>query len=116
MPKHHNHFFVGVLQIDNMRLVYNSTTRTTTNSPGVKIRLPGFGNTDTVEWLDPSHRYPTGYFYDIVQAMVTSDLAYKRGTTVRGAPFDFRKAPSNTRHPFICYPYPLLCLYPMSVA
>lgn len=86
--------------IDNMRLVYNSTTHTTKNSPGVKIRMPGFGNTDTVEWLDPSHRYPTGYFYDIVQAMVTSDLAYKRGTTVRGAPFDFRKAPNELQYYF----------------
>lgn len=85
-----------------MRLVYNSTTRTTHNSPGVKIRVPGFGNTETVEWLDPSHRYPTGYFYNIVQAMVTSDLAYERGVTVKGAPFDFRRAPSKASLPGVC--------------
>lgn len=84
-----------MLQIDNMRLVYDNTTRTTKNSPGVSIRVPGFGKTDTVEWLDPSHRYPTSYFYNVVQAMVTSNLTYERDATVRGAPFDFRKAPSK---------------------
>lgn len=102
-------FFVVMLQIDNMRLVYNSTTRTTENAPGVTIRVPGFGNTETVEWLDPSQHYPTGYFYNIVQTMVTSDLAYKRGVTVKGAPFDFRKAPSKARQPVVHSLCP--CLY-----
>lgn len=80
--------------IDNMRLVYDNVTRSTRNSPGVITRVPGFGSTSTVEWLDPSHRYPTGYFFDMVQAMVTS-LGYERDVTVRGAPFDFRKAPNE---------------------
>ena len=36
------------------RLVYNPHNRTTQNSPGVDIRIPGFGGTETVEWLDHS--------------------------------------------------------------
>ncbi|CAL4120224.1 unnamed protein product, partial [Meganyctiphanes norvegica] len=79
--------------VDNMKLLYNRTTRKTTNNLGVETRIPGFGNSDTVEWLDPSHRYPTGYFKDIANALIP--LGYERGTTIRGAPFDFRKAPNE---------------------
>ncbi|GFX80674.1 phospholipase A2 group XV [Trichonephila clavipes] len=38
---------------DNMRLIYNNETRRTTNSPGVDLRVPGFGDTTSMEWLDP---------------------------------------------------------------
>lgn len=79
--------------VDNMKLVYDNVTRTTTNAPGVTTRVPGFGNSTTVEWLDPSHRSPTGYFKDIVNALVP--LGYERGVSVRGAPFDFRRAPNE---------------------
>ncbi|XP_047497835.1 phospholipase A2 group XV-like [Penaeus chinensis] len=79
--------------VDNMKLVYDNETRTTTNAPGVTTRIPGFGNSTTVEWLDPSHRSPTGYFKDIVNALVS--LGYERGVSVRGAPFDFRRAPNE---------------------
>lgn len=40
---------------DNAKLHYNSTTRTTSNAPGVEIRIPGWGNPEVVEWIDPSH-------------------------------------------------------------
>ena len=35
------------------------------NNEGVEIRIPGFGNTTTVEWLDPSMRSFSGkvFFY-----------------------------------------------------
>lgn len=34
------------------RIVYNRTTRRTSNSPGVDVRVPGFGQTYTIEFLD----------------------------------------------------------------
>ncbi|KAG8236099.1 hypothetical protein J437_LFUL000461 [Ladona fulva] len=79
--------------VDNMRLVYDNVSRTTSNSPGVETRIPGFGNTSTVEWLDPSQASPSVYFNNIANALV--DLGYVRGVSVRGAPYDFRKAPSE---------------------
>lgn len=36
------------------RLVYNRTTRRSSNSPGVQVRVPGFGQTHTIEFLDPN--------------------------------------------------------------
>lgn len=48
-----------------MRLVYNASTRTTENSPGVEIRIPGFGNSTVVEYLDPSKLSVGTYFQQI---------------------------------------------------
>ncbi|XP_071092371.1 lysosomal phospholipase A and acyltransferase-like isoform X1 [Haliotis cracherodii] len=82
--------------VDNMKLHYNSTSHTTSNTPGVDIVIPGFGNTSSVEWLDPDyyvHFSSTSYFAPIVEALVK--WGYKRGESVRGAPYDFRKAPNE---------------------
>ena len=35
------------------RLVYNPENHTTSNSPGVQTKIPGFGKTEHIEWLDP---------------------------------------------------------------
>ncbi|XP_010222771.1 PREDICTED: phosphatidylcholine-sterol acyltransferase isoform X3 [Tinamus guttatus] len=40
--------------IDNTRVVYNRTSRKMSNAPGVHIRVPGFGKTYSVEYLDQS--------------------------------------------------------------
>ncbi|KAM6123485.1 lysosomal phospholipase A and acyltransferase isoform 2-T2 [Phoenicopterus ruber ruber] len=42
--------------IDNIRLVYNRTSKTTEPPDGVDIRVPGFGQTFSLEFLDPSKR------------------------------------------------------------
>ncbi|XP_052816277.1 phospholipase A2 group XV-like [Mya arenaria] len=85
--------------VDNMRLEYDNVTRTTRNSPGVDVKIPGFGGTETVEWLDHSHISLTTYFHNIVQAMTT--YGYERNVTVFGAPFDFRKAPNEMKLFFV---------------
>ncbi|ESO86506.1 hypothetical protein LOTGIDRAFT_220528 [Lottia gigantea] len=82
--------------VDNMRLVYNATSRNTTNSPGVFTMIPDFGSTSSVEWLDPdtiSHFTRTSYFAPIVDSLVSK--GFVRGKSVRGAPYDFRKAPNE---------------------
>ncbi|CAG7835506.1 unnamed protein product, partial [Allacma fusca] len=86
--------------VDNVRLVYNSTTRRTENSPGVDIRIPGFGHTETVEYLDPSQASPGLYFKSIVEASLIP-LGYTRNSSISGAPYDFRKAPNELKDWFV---------------
>ncbi|MEE6523692.1 hypothetical protein FKM82_022706 [Ascaphus truei] len=81
--------------IDNIRLVYNRTSRTTASPDGVDVRVPGFGFTYPLEFLDPSKRSVGIYFYTLVQNMV--DWGYTRDKDVRGAPYDWRKAPSKAQ-------------------
>ncbi|XP_053212755.1 phospholipase A2 group XV-like isoform X2 [Panonychus citri] len=76
---------------DNMRLVYDNVTRLTSNSPGVETRIPGFGETQTIEYLDPNQIPLTGYFNIMVDYLI--NLGYERGRNIRGAPYDFRKSP-----------------------
>ncbi|XP_057693755.1 phosphatidylcholine-sterol acyltransferase isoform X2 [Corythoichthys intestinalis] len=77
--------------IDNIRLVYNRTTRQSFNSPGVQVRVPGFGQTYPIEFLDNNNL--AGYFHTMVKHLV--NIGYTRNETVRGAPYDWRLTPSE---------------------
>ncbi|EDO33966.1 predicted protein [Nematostella vectensis] len=77
--------------VDNMRLVYDPATKTVHNSPGVETRVPGFGDTNTIEYLDK--RNLIAYFAPLVKAMVS--WGYERGKNLRAAPYDFRYAPDS---------------------
>ena len=81
------------LNCSNDRLVYNNKTSNFSNVPGVSIRVPGFGNTSTIEYLDPSVEGSGvgDYFNKLVSAMKT--IGYKPGISIRGAPYDWRQAP-----------------------
>nr|XP_020460105.1 phosphatidylcholine-sterol acyltransferase isoform X2 [Monopterus albus] len=82
--------------IDNIRLVYNRTTRRSSNSPGVQVRVPGFGQTYAIEFLD--YNKLAGYFHTMVQHLVS--VGYTRDETVRGAPYDWRLAPNENAEYF----------------
>ncbi|XP_036391573.1 group XV phospholipase A2 [Megalops cyprinoides] len=85
--------------IDNMRLIYNRTTRSTEAPPGVDVRVPGFGQTYPLEYLDPSGRSVGMYFFTIVQAL--TEAGYTRDHDIRGAPYDWRKAPNENKPYFL---------------
>ncbi|XP_068595195.1 phosphatidylcholine-sterol acyltransferase [Brachionichthys hirsutus] len=82
--------------IDNIRLVYNRTSRRSSNSPGVQVRVPGFGQTYPIEFLDSGRL--AGYFHTMVQHLV--NMGYVRNETVRGAPYDWRLAPNGNAEYF----------------
>ena len=60
--------------------------------PGVKVRVPYFGNTTGIKYLDPCVSHPGEYFATFVSALVSA--GYEEGVSLRGAPYDFRRAPS----------------------
>ena len=80
--------------MDNIRLVYDNATKLTNNREGVDIQVRGFGATDTVEYLDSSRYSVTQYFGAIAAALVKK-YDYVRGLNIRGAPYDWRKAPNE---------------------
>ncbi|XP_056648144.1 phospholipase A2 group XV-like [Diorhabda sublineata] len=85
--------------IDNVKLIYDNTTRITRNNDGVEIRVPGWGGTESVEWLDPSHTSTGAYFKDVSNTLVT--MGYVRNHSIKGAPYDFRKAPNENGDFFV---------------
>ena len=76
--------------VDNMRLIYDNNTRTTRNNDGVVMKIPDFGNTTSVEYLDVGRSSYALYFGNIVDALV--DMGYERKRSIFAAPYDFRKA------------------------
>ncbi|XP_025836355.1 group XV phospholipase A2 isoform X2 [Agrilus planipennis] len=84
--------------VDNVKLNYDNVTRKTFNQPGVETRIPGFGSSETVEWLDPSHASTGAYFKYIGDILVK--LGHERNITIKGAPYDFRKAPNENQEYF----------------
>jgi lysophospholipase-3 len=102
-----------------MLLQYDEKTHTTFNNDGVETRVPGFGNTTTVEYLGhdrligkivytgnvllwPQFLSKTPlligksaqYYHAMAEALVFH-LGYQRGINLHGAPYDFRKAASK---------------------
>ncbi|CAM4542635.1 unnamed protein product [Lepidochelys kempii] len=85
--------------IDNIRLIYNRTSKITEPPDGVDVKVPGFGQTFSLEFLDPSKRSLGTYFYTLVQSLV--DWGYQRDKDIRGAPYDWRKAPNENGDYFV---------------
>ncbi|KAM0732660.1 Lysosomal phospholipase A and acyltransferase [Formica fusca] len=85
--------------IDNLKLNYDNVTRSTSNQPGVDIRIPGWGNPLVVEYIDPSKASPGSYFSDIGN-MLVNNMGYVRNVSLRGAPYDFRKGPNESEEFF----------------
>ncbi|KAI8428336.1 hypothetical protein MSG28_002528 [Choristoneura fumiferana] len=91
--------FVIDCWVDNLKLEYDNVTRTTRDPEGVSVRIPGWGNPEPVEWLDPSHDKTGAYFNSIADALVK--IGYVRNVSIKGAPYDFRKAPNENADFFV---------------
>ncbi|GAV04642.1 hypothetical protein RvY_14900 [Ramazzottius varieornatus] len=84
--------------VDNLKMKFDNVTRKTLNAIGVQIRVPGFGDTSSIEYLTTIKNPASRYFASMVDLLV--DHGYQRGVTVRGAPYDFRKAPNEQEQYF----------------
>jgi pimeloyl-ACP methyl ester carboxylesterase len=79
---------------DNAKLLYNETSDTLSNNYGVESYVPDFGGTSAFEELDlrlPLHL--SDAFRNMVENFVNH--GYQRNISLRGAPYDFRYAPSS---------------------
>lgn len=73
-----------------MKLIYDNVTHKAENTPGVEFRFPDWKDAEAVEWVTQKEK---GFFDDIVYAL--AKCGYVEGKTIFGAPYDFRKGPSE---------------------
>nr|CAB3264917.1 group XV phospholipase A2-like [Phallusia mammillata] len=89
--------------VENILMTFDPATNTSSNVPGVQTRVPHFGTTLSMEYIDPSW---TAYFlgnsgaYGKALADRLIKRGYKRDISVRGAPYDFRLAMSSNSEYF----------------
>ena len=77
------------------RLRFDNLTKSYSDRPGVETKVPGWGGTDSVEYLDPAHHdiSALNYFHNMVDHFVSK--GYERNQTIRAAPFDWRFGPGK---------------------
>ena len=71
-------------------MVYDATNNVYSNRDGVTINVPGFGDTQTIEYINTDDLKIVPGYNSFVQYFV--DRGYVRGKTIRGAPYDWRLA------------------------
>ena len=71
------------------RLQYDSATNNYSAAEGVTVSVPGFGNTSTVEFIDPADS-ALDYLHIFVDYFI--QRGYVRGRNIRAAPYDWRLA------------------------
>nr|CAH8868916.1 unnamed protein product [Trichobilharzia regenti] len=75
-------------------LVYDPVTKTSRDPKDVDVLFPGWGETWSIENLDSYKHGKTQYCAPIIESL-RLDPFFKSNFTMRGAPFDFRKAPNE---------------------
>ncbi|XP_057727972.1 lecithin-cholesterol acyltransferase-like 1 [Arachis stenosperma] len=82
---------------DRMMLHYNQDRDDYFNTPGVLTRVPHFGSTSSLLYLNPRLKYVTEYMASLVNSL--EKLGYIEGETLFGAPYDFRYGLAGEGHP-----------------
>ncbi|KAL3617862.1 hypothetical protein CASFOL_038183 [Castilleja foliolosa] len=67
------------------------------NAPGVETRVPSFGSTNALLYLNPNLKGITSYMEPLVRAL--EQVGYSRGENIFGAPYDFRYGLAAQGHP-----------------
>lgn len=84
---------------DRMMLYYDPDLDDYHNCPGVETRVPHFGSTQSLLYLDPNLilKDITGYMAALVESL--ERVGYVTGETLFGAPYDFRYGLAAAGHP-----------------
>lgn len=80
--------------IEDFRLEFDPLTNRSHDTDGVQIRVKDPDNISSVEYLNDFHLPSFAYFANLIHRL-TTNLGYKRNVNIRGAPYDFRKAPNE---------------------
>lgn len=73
---------------ERMMLYYDPASDDYFNAPGVETRVPLFGSTQSLLYLDPSLKFISGYMAPLVESL--EEIGYIESKTLFGAPYDFR--------------------------
>ncbi|XP_050366065.1 lecithin-cholesterol acyltransferase-like 1 [Argentina anserina] len=80
-----------------MTLYYDKDQDDYCNAPGVETRVPHFGSTQSLLFLDPNLKKITTYMATLVESL--ENIGYVDGKTMFGAPYDFRYGLAPKDHP-----------------
>lgn len=80
-----------------MTLYYDPVLDDYRNCPGVLTRVPHFGSTNSLLYLDPNLKHITAYMAPLVEAL--EQIGYVDGNNLFGAPYDFRYGLAAEGHP-----------------
>ena len=80
------------------RLVYDDKTDRYYDSPNVDVIAPGVGNVTLLEYLSTYEEVQIEPYFKDFTDFFTSKYSYVRGNNLRGAPYDWRLAPSTYTH------------------
>ncbi|KAK4472399.1 hypothetical protein MN116_003656 [Schistosoma mekongi] len=83
-----------------MGLVYDPKTKRTTERGLCDVEFPGWGDTWASEYVSKEKYQITSYMKKLVDSL-TNDKFFIRNKTLRGAPYDFRKAPNENAEYFV---------------
>ncbi|ONK60290.1 uncharacterized protein A4U43_C08F16580 [Asparagus officinalis] len=82
---------------ERMTLCYHREIDDYRNAPGVETRVPGFGSTEGIRYLDPYLKHISEYMATLISSL--EKIGYKEGSTLFGAPYDFRYGLAPRDHP-----------------
>ncbi|CAH8549421.1 unnamed protein product [Dicrocoelium dendriticum] len=72
-------------------LTYQNTTQRSYDNKEFEVIFPGWGDTTNLEYLDESQKLIGQYYNTVAEELLTVPF-YKRNISLRGAPYDFRRA------------------------
>lgn len=82
---------------ERMMLHYDPDLDDYRNFPGIETRVPKFGSTQSLLYLDPYLKHITAYMAPLVESL--EQIGYVDGQTLFGAPYDFRYGLAAEGHP-----------------